>query len=234
MGKDEGELELYKIAIEGYQKHWEHYNHWMNMYAIFNGALFVGLYTFITQNTSEDCGNAFLFKFLICILGCISSLFWLFSARGFYRWLKSWVEVVKKQELAFCPLLKEDIDEKYLYIYRAFIQNNKDFNNFLSKRPFSTQKLTQWFVGCVTVIWHLILFYVVFQRCNIISNFLEQNIWICLIVIGAAYVFIAFFCGLKMGREDVLSKSHTLMKCSGVDKYTIYEEKTDCKKKEEK
>lgn len=54
---------LFDKVIKARYEHIHFYNHWMNMYAIFNGALFVGLYT--------EKDYIFL-KFLIVILGTVA------------------------------------------------------------------------------------------------------------------------------------------------------------------
>lgn len=201
----EGEIELYKIAIEGYQQHWEHYTRWMNHYAIFNGALFVGLYRIMDTNDAP-----FLLEFIIIALGCVSSWFWLFSARGFYRWMISWINVVKKQEKVVRGKTENEKDSAL--IYRAFIKDNaKHFKS----RPFSTQKLTQWFVGCVAISWSLILI------AAIISNFFQsaftffENL-VC-VIISILLVILIVYCGVSKCRETDLKNTHALFK-QGNDK----------------
>ncbi len=200
--KTEVELELYKIAIEGYQKHWEHYNHWMNMYAIFNGALFVGLYNMIKEANDE----IIIFQLCICILGCISAWLWLFSARGFYRWIISWIKVVKKHEKFFVDNILASSDtefkEKKMYVYNLFIKvgNEKCFKT----RPFSTQKLTQWFSGSVAMVWTIIFSQFIireFYTLGFLSVISFTTILISVVIAG----------GVWLGRESNLYESHIVI-----------------------
>ncbi|MBP5601703.1 MAG: hypothetical protein J6X78_03150 [Treponema sp.] len=202
MEKKKSELELYKIAIEGYQKHWDHYNHWMNMYAIFNGALFVGLYNIIKESKEE----LIIFQLCICVLGCISSWFWLFSARGFYRWLISWIKVVKKHEKYFIDdiLAISDTEFKYkkMYVYNLFIKagNEKCFE----LKPFSSQKLTQWFAGSVAIVWSII--FVLFN----IQRLYELGI-LTVITFSIVLISVVVAGGFWLGRESSLDVSHIVI-----------------------
>lgn len=199
MTKEESELEFYKIAIEGYQKHWEHYNHWMNMYAIFNGALFVGLYNIIKEANDE----IIIFQLCICVLGCISAWFWLFSARGFYRWLKSWIEVVKKHEKFFMDNFLASTDtefkDKKMYVYNLFIKTITE--KHFATRPFSTQKLTQWFAGSVAMVWSII--FVLFN----IQNFYKLEV-VTVITFSTVLISIVVAGVFWLGRETSLCETH--------------------------
>ena len=120
---------LYEKAIEGRQHHQENFNHWMSMYSIFNGALFVGYYSIVDKNT--------LFAFLILIVGCTAGWSWFFSAKGFYDWILSWIKVVKKREE------KLESDGKKYVVFRAYI----------GKKTISTQKITKFFSCIVALAW---------------------------------------------------------------------------------
>ncbi len=209
-------MELYKTAIEGYQSHWEHYNHWMNMYAIFNGALFVGLYTL--GQTAD-----FVLKLAILLLGCISSWFWLFSARGFYRWIISWINVVKKQEkLLETELVKSGNNEQNqqfkaedTYIYRAFIFGKK--KSPFTYTPFSTQKLTQWFSGSVAVIWSGITIYSLWKEFKIFQNICP----ILYVIFGAIVLAIILLCFISTCRETPLNETHHVFCPKGKDEFEL-------------
>ncbi len=202
MKKKKLELELYKIAIDGYQKHWEHYNHWMNMYAIFNGALFVGLYSIIKEAKEE----IIIFQLCICVLGCISAWFWLFSARGFYRWLISWINVVKKHEKYIVDdiLASSDTEfkDKKMYVYNLFIKAGNE--KYFEARPFSTQKLTQWFAGSVAMVWSII--FVLFS----IKKFCELGV-LTVIMFSVILVSIITAGGFWVGRESNLHRTHIVI-----------------------
>ena len=51
---NENEKYLFDKVIQARYEHIHFYNHWMNMYAIFNGALFVCLYTLNGKNTENS------------------------------------------------------------------------------------------------------------------------------------------------------------------------------------
>ena len=128
----EDEKFLYEKAIEGRQHHQENFNHWMSMYSIFNGALFVGYYSINEKNT--------LFSFLLLLLGCAAGWSWHFSSRGFYNWILSWIKVVKKLEE------KLDINGKKSVVYRAY----------MGEKTTSTQKVTITFTFLVSLAWTLL------------------------------------------------------------------------------
>ena len=74
--------DCYKVAIEERARHQQNYNHWMNMYAIFNGALLIA---FTADGTCE------LFKLLVSLLGVFTSSLWIMSVNGYYDWIISWI-----------------------------------------------------------------------------------------------------------------------------------------------
>lgn len=136
---------LYEKAIEGYQQHHRNFNHWMRMYAIFNGALFVGLYSL----KSYCCWEPVFLSLIIIILGNIAGWCWFFSVCGFYRWILSWIGVVKRCE---APL------NGHTNPYRIFVHlPTERENGIFYYKPFSTQKLTLMFTLIVSIAWSLIL-----------------------------------------------------------------------------
>ena len=89
----------YERAIEGWRLHLESYHHWMNMFAIINGALFVGMYTVL--GAAEKSGSSLLAEIVplfVCVLGTVAGWFWFFSVQGFYDWIKSWIANVQRFE----------------------------------------------------------------------------------------------------------------------------------------
>lgn len=190
--------DLYEKAIEGRKHLLENYNHWMNMYAIFNGALFVGLYSIGGKNVSE---SDYIFKLAILILGCIAGWFWFMSVCGFYRWILSWIHVVSYYESKF----DEDKEEKR--VYRLFDDYKFDSTKEKQVYPFSTQKITRAFTFCVAVIWTLLLAYDIFCILN------TPNIC-CILFISI--IFIAFVCiAIAMCNakfRENLTKTHKYIK----------------------
>lgn len=195
---------LYEKAVEGRNQHIQLFNHWMNMYAIFNGALFVGYYSLCDK-------KQLIFEMIIIVLGVLSGWCWHFSARGFYRWIISWINVVKKYEkLAF----------NNQFVYRAFIYPGAEKGKYKT-RPFSTQKLTIYFSLSIAITWSLlyvyrgILFFINQKRkCS------EDYDLFCIVVyLILLFVIICFviFLGIKLGRETDLRKTHYLYKSIGKD-----------------
>lgn len=127
---------LYEKAIEGRQHHQGNFNHWMNMYAIFNGALFAGYYT-MSNNTEA------IFKVLIVFLGCAAGWAWHFSSKGFYDWILSWINVVKKQE--------EKLDTLFAQNGNAVV-----YRYYTGKKTTSTQKVTKLFSLLAALAWSVL------------------------------------------------------------------------------
>lgn len=215
--------DLYEKAIEGRKHHYENYNHWMNMYAIFNGALFVGLYSQLEGKPYE---------LAILILGCIAGWFWFFSVCGFYRWIISWISVVSYYEQKLCEknentsrqnsnLTENDEmnqnagNAKDVYVYRLFFDGSGKckFSLTLKNRPFSTQKLTRNFTFLVSIVWTYLLANFISNGCisEVIKNcslIQKTGFNVLLIVLIALAVFILTFTGLF--RED-LNVSHRFL-----------------------
>ena len=202
---EEDKKYLYDKAVEGRAQHLQLFNHWMNMYAIFNGALFVGYYSLCDKNQH-------MLEIIIIALGVISGWCWYFSTRGFYRWIISWINVVKMHE-------KLALNNKS--VYRAFIYTNSEEGRYKTK-PFSTQKITKCFSLSVAIAWSLlflyrgILFFIIFKR----KCWLEDCKVFCIVVYLVLLVIIVgflIFLGIKFGRETDLRKTHYLYKSIGKD-----------------
>ena len=136
--------DCYKVAIEERTRHQQNYNHWMNMYAIFNGALLIAF-------TAD--GVCDLFKLLVSLLGVFTSSLWIMSVNGYYDWIISWIKVVSFYEAKLqMEVNNESNEDKNVYIYRLFAKTKKKF-------PFSTQKCTRAFTISVLVGWCLLSIY---------------------------------------------------------------------------
>lgn len=197
---------LYEKAIEGRQFHMECFNHWMNMYAIFNGALLVA-FTAI----SKSC-NEFLIL-LITLLGIITSALWCFSVNGYYDWIISWINVVSFYE----SKLKNGNES--VYIYRLFSKSEKE-NNF----PFSTQKCTQFFTKCVCGAWVVLLIYQVLLIFSTIKDWVQQYWWIIgtvLLIFILILLAIGFFSKL---RENLTETHKNLTKIRTSNSRTLKSE----------
>lgn len=125
----------YEKAIEGRNFLYNTYSHWTNMYAIINGALFVGLYT----------AHSWKLKMLVLLLGVVSGWCWFMSVCGFYRWLISWINVVTHYE-------KKLAEVSGNYVYKIFTPMKIPYS-------FSTQKITKFFTFSVALGWSICLVY---------------------------------------------------------------------------
>lgn len=136
----EDEKYLFDKVIQARYEHIHSYNYWMNMYAIFNGALFVCLYTLNGKNTE----NIILLELLTSVLGVAAGWCWHFSAKGFYAWLLSYVKNTNEHE----KKLNIKDEDKVFSIFYGKLKNKE-----LKENPYSTQKLTQFFTFCIAVAW---------------------------------------------------------------------------------
>ena len=80
---------MYEKAVEGRNLHYQQYSTWMNYYAMFTGAFFIGFYT-LRDNP--------LLSLIIAVLGYITSICWYYSLSGYYAWMVSWIELAHKYE----------------------------------------------------------------------------------------------------------------------------------------
>ena len=202
--------DCYKVAIEERARHQQNYNHWMNMYAIFNGALLIA---FTADGTCE------LFKLLVSLLGVFTSSLWIMSVNGYYDWIISWIKVVSFYE---AKLKNED---KSVYIYRLFAKTKKKF-------PFSTQKCTKAFTISVLVGWCLLSIYEmlkIFPETNtktemkeilkLVKNFMCENILYTLLILGVLIVIILLVLIFsKKLREELTNTHKTLSKSKSKSK----------------
>lgn len=201
MGK--GEKYIFDKAIQARYEHIHFYNHWMNMYAIFNGALFVCLYTLVKECKCRD-SNLFLFlEILTSLLGVIAGWCWHFSSKGFYDWLLSYIKNTNEHE----KKLKIEEKDKVFNIFYGKFKNGK-----LEKNPYSTQKLTQCFTLFVALAWSIVLA-LEFSWCLIKTGWIEsikdlvKNIYcisfliLFLIVVSALVFFVLSI--LKYCKENL-------------------------------
>lgn len=187
---------FYEKAIEGRNFHYRSYMTYMNLYAIFTGALFVALYTILTAK--GEGGNLDVLKFAVMALGLITSLCWLGSIKGYYHWLISWLAVVDYYEKQLnSGKCANDANLVYSLHYEASGSKKK----FLSGAPFSTQKLTIFFVTMVALGW----FFMLVHSIGVFKILVLKNI---LIVLGLVFVFLLILkvfemFGLKFFNSDL-------------------------------
>lgn len=200
--------DCYRIAIEERARHQQNYNHWMNMYAIFNGALLVAFTAF-----SKPCNEFFLI--LITLLGIITSALWCFSVHGYYDWIISWINVVSFYE----SKLKNENES--VYIYRLF-------SKIKSRFPFSTQRCTLCFTKCVCVAWVLLFIYQILELFPQIKNWIQQCWWIIGIIL-LFFVLILLVIGFfsKLIRENLKDTHKNLTKIRTSNSRTLNSELQD-------
>lgn len=131
--------ELYEKAIDERKNLLGNYNYWMNIYAIINGALFVGLYS--------NNGRKPFFTIGIPALGFVAGIAWYLFIKSYYAWIKSWITVISYYESKLICYSSSNTDEKNnekVYLYRLFSGDGK---------PFSTQKISICFTFCVALLW---------------------------------------------------------------------------------
>ena len=212
--------DCYKVAIEERTRHQQNYNHWMNMYAIFNGALLIAF-------TAD--GVCDLFKLLVSLLGVFTSSLWIMSVNGYYDWIISWIKVVSFYEAKLqMEVNNESNEDKNVYIYRLFAKTKKKF-------PFSTQKCTRAFTISVLVGWCLLSIYEmlkIFPETNtktemkeilkLVKNFMCENILYTLLILGVLIVIIllVLICSKKL-REELTNTHKTLSKSKSKSKATL-------------
>lgn len=201
----EDEKYLFDKAIQARYEHIHSYNHWMNMYAIFNGALFVCLYTLNGKNT-----NSILLGLLTLFLGVIAGWCWYFSAKGFYDWLLSYIKNTNKHE----KILNIKDEDKVFSIFYGKLENKE-----LKENPYSTQKLTQFFTFCIAVAWTTMFLLKILgfllEKQEEIKNFIEnlvqydiEKIIIFLMLVGFVFVLIIFIYLLGEKSRENLKKDN--------------------------
>lgn len=201
-GNTNNSLSAYEKAIEGRNIHMNYFKSWVNLFAIFNGALFAGY-----CNLIKECktGNPVLCM-TVLVLGAISAWLWYFSMQGFAKWNLSWLYLVKMFE-------KDELGNKK--VYRAFIYPKSKKDKKFVKRPFSTQTLARIFVFCIAIAWSIITIYETLKKFEIINCFLIKFITFLPVIALILLIVVA----VSIGRESDLSESHCLYEASGKETF---------------
>lgn len=179
--------DLYHEAIKAYRFQIERYNTWMNYYAMFVGALFVGLY-FVWSNMPCGSERSFIIGLLI-VLGWFTSMCWLASAIGNDRWIKSWLANVRRfegRDGIYSQIKKSKIDrecpcsgEKYMCGY------------------ISTTKITRLFIMAIMTAWGVMFRFAV-CGCSCICRMI-----VCSFVVTLVAVFVLQYIPLRLWSSDV-------------------------------
>lgn len=195
---------LYQKAIDAYWNHVSRYHIWMNYYALFNGALFVGFCTLLTATTTIKADNVGLWnlennytflQFAVCIIGLVSSFAWLASIRGHEEWEKNWMNIVESFEvvplyrLIICKkndsLLKRDYNEHKCYDgltkYGIVLEKGDKF------KAYSTHTITKIFVWSIIIGW--------FSCIAFIVGCIKNCCYACYCILISLYLLILlYFC----------------------------------------
>lgn len=149
----------YKQAIKAREYHYSNFNYWMNFYALIIGALFVGYYTI-----REDE----LLKAIITFMGFATTLAWLQSFRGYYHWIKQWINVVmfhEEQYIKSIDHVKNDNEKNW--VYTLYYESDEENSNCpLKTRNISTQKMTLRLIFVLLLSWLILL---VYNVCSLIG-----------------------------------------------------------------
>lgn len=163
---------FYEKAIEGRNFLYKHYIQYMNLYAIFTGALFVAFYTLLDKPGYNR------YSLLVALLGLMTSFLWLCSVKGYYAWIISWLNVVRFYE----DLLNRNHNVRDACFVYALYGGTDDGSCLLTKPShYSTQKLTMLFVEFVILGWFVSILLMIGKVCPITSNLLDK--YACLFVV---------------------------------------------------
>ena len=159
----------YMRAIKGREHHYNNFNYWANFYAIVIGALFVGYYEIKDDVT---------LRVIVAILGFATTFAWLQSFRGYYHWVKQWINVVKFHEEKYIESLKDnekpmgEEDKNNLRVYSLYYESEEENTCCpLKSTNISTQKMTLRFVFLLLVSWCVLLVHTISQQvCTLLST----------------------------------------------------------------
>jgi len=195
----------YEKAIEAYWKHVDRYHTWMNYYAIFNGALFVGFCTLYTATSYIynienyhlfDNWNTYLYL-ILSILGFIASVCWYSSIIGHEKWETNWMNIVEFYEDRKWKVYKmlmvdlADMEIKDICLNKHHKGTLTDTDNF---KAFSTHSITKVFVFFIILSW-LLLFLM-------INNFVLEPLYIYVIMLVVLIIslIISYKYGIKYSK----------------------------------
>lgn len=196
---------FYEKAIEGRNAHYAQYLKYVNLYAIFTGALLVAFYHLV------DKPDYFVFAFIIAVLGLISSILWMCSVKGYYAWIINWITVVKFYEE---QLNLGKAVSKARFVYGLFFDAPQNNCSVTAPVRYSTQKLTLLFVFSCIMGW---IVSIVLIACKWLYDgkiicFCFNNL--CTIVAALLMVFALSYVIVKINRDSMKDyiDSHYLLK----------------------
>jgi hypothetical protein len=150
--KDKFELLMkkYELLISARNFHYDNFNKWMTYFYVAIGALFVGYCTILTSQKMIDVFH----QTLVIFMGFLVSIFWYWSAKGYYYWNISFINLVNYYEK---DLLKFDKKERVYFVFA----NRNSQNNYLSPisgANISTSKVAILFAFLICLFWGSLLY----------------------------------------------------------------------------
>lgn len=138
---DEKISRAYQTAIQARNFHYDNYNKWMTFYYVAIGAILIAFYT--------DQSNKH--KILLSIMGMLISIFWYLSCKGYYLWVKHWIDVIFRIE----SMMKKN-EQVYSIFSKACLKKSSLWNP-VEHANISTSKLTLLFSFASGTAWAFIL-----------------------------------------------------------------------------
>lgn len=177
--------ELYKIAIQARNFHYENFSKWMTYFYIAIGALFVGYYNMGNDPRFE------ILPLLLSVFGYIVSLLLYWCSKGYYYWNINFITLVNNYEKEILKIKEEES------VYSVFANKERQ-NNYISPisgANISTSKVAILFAFLISVVWGII---VILETCRFYKSTIYDcsNIFIiigiitisCIITIGLGFV----------------------------------------------
>lgn len=140
----------YERLINARNFHYDNFGKWLRFFYLIIGALFIGYYTI----HSSDHSNKQI-EFAIMILGYIASIACYLSAKGYYYWELSWIQMLHNFEKRVIGLNQEE------KVYSVFANKEKLNQPWvpLFGANVSTSKLALMINAIVATVWGAMLLY---------------------------------------------------------------------------
>ncbi|MDY3338991.1 hypothetical protein PG279_07345 [Riemerella anatipestifer] len=144
MFKKAGKQRRYEYLLNARNFHYENFNRWTNYFCLATGALFIGYYNLIDKNKSTE-------EIMVLVLGYIISLFWYWSAKGYYYWYINFIKLINDCETKLNP-------KKRVYFVFADKKAENNYCSPISGANISTSKVAILFPFIVALFWGFLLF----------------------------------------------------------------------------
>lgn len=163
----------------------------MTYFYIAISALFVSFFTISSKSASEIENKQFL-EISLLVLGCLVSLLWYWSSKGYYYWNINFISLVNYYE---SYIFKWEPKERiYKVFYDKKLQNN--YISPISGANVSTSKIAVLFAYIVSNFWWFILFYKIFSifycQCSAIISSLFSSVFfilMCSLIVPKNYLY---------------------------------------------